>query len=158
MNIEVQKFIKPMLGNACCRQRVGHPCSLWLGFGRRYYHGNEKLAESYYGEWEIGTYYSAWRVIQNNRIVCGSTDSVESANELNDMLQQIDFGQILSLGQPTCFDVRAEFDTGIAVEFLATISDEDESFGILHQPSHTAVQFAVGKGWAIGPSNLPWIG
>ena len=79
---------------------------------------------------------------------------VESVNELDGVVKDFDFGRIVALKQLTDFDVRAEFDTGLAVDFLATISDDDECFGVLYEPGHMAVQFAIGTGWTMGPSNI----
>jgi hypothetical protein len=151
INTQIEKLIEPMMGNRCCRQRVWRPRSLSLGFGEKVYHGNPKLVDDFYGEWEIGTYYCAWRVIKDNRILCGSSDAVDSLDELDAALKRIDFGCIRSLTQPTQFDVRVLFDTGIAVEFLATTSDDDESFHIFC-PQNISVEFSIQEGWTIGKS------
>lgn len=132
------------------------PRSLWLGFGQKLFHQNAKLIDPYYGEWEIGTYYCAWRVTKGGQILCGSTDAVDSIEELDFAIKKIAFGRILSLVQSSTFDIRAEFDTGVAIDFLATISDEAECFGILHGPGNLAVEFTIAQGWASGPLDLPW--
>src|SRR6185369_4583727 len=80
---EVKDFLKPIIGKRCCRQRVSEPRAIHIGLGEKIYHGNSKLLDEYYGEWEIGTYYSAWRVLKEGRIICGSDDLVDSADELN---------------------------------------------------------------------------
>jgi hypothetical protein len=154
MNAQVEDAIRLMLGKRCCRQRVWRPRTLSLGFGDKVYHGNPKLVDTFYGEWEIGTFYCAWRVTQQDRILCGSTDAVDSLDELDAALKRIDFGCIQSLTQPTQFDVRAEFDTGIAVEFLATTSDDDECFHI-YCPQSICVTFSIQEGWTIGRSDKP---
>jgi hypothetical protein len=154
---EFREFLKPIFGKACCRQRVSEPRGLRLGFGEKIYHGNPKLIDAYYGDWELGTYYCAWRVIKGGRILCGSDDSVESANELNSAICQIDFGAIQSIEHLSSLDIRLGFDTGIMVDFLATTSDgTDECLGIVHNSSHRAAEFSVEDGWTIGASNLPW--
>ncbi len=123
------------------------------------YHGNPKLTDSYYGEWEIGTYYCAWRVVKDGRILCGSDDSVESADELNTLLKQIEFGAIQSIEQVGSLDIHVGFDTGIMIDFLASTSDgsdSDECLGIIHGPTHRAAEFTVNNGWRIGASNSSW--
>ncbi len=154
MNALVEDAIRSMLNKRCCRQRVWRPRSLSLGFGEKVYHGNSNLVDAFYGEWEIGTFYCAWRVIYDQKILCGSSDAVDSLDELDAALKQIDFGCIQSLTQPTRFDVRAEFDTGIAVEFLASTSDDDECFHVFG-PQSLHVEFSVLEGWKIGKSNKP---
>lgn len=154
MNVQIENAIRSMFGKACCRQRVWRERSLGLGFGEKVYHGNARLIDTFYGEWEIGTFYSAWRVVKNNTILCGSTDTVDSLDELDSLLKQIDFGHIQSIIQPSKFDIRAEFDTGIAVEFLTTTSDGDESFHIFC-PKNLIVTFSVQEGWVLGRSDKP---
>ena len=154
---QVNEFLKPMFGKPCCKQRVSEPRGLRLGFGEKLYHQNQKLIDPYYGEWELGTYYCAWRVVKAGRVLCGSDDSVESASELNAALASIQFGAILKVEQLGGVDICVSFDTKIAVDFFATTSDEtDECIEIIHSPSHTAVEFTVGSGWLIGASNAPW--
>ena len=47
-----------------------------MGFGARIQHGKPGLKDDYKGEWELGTYGCAWRVIGDGKILCGSDDSV----------------------------------------------------------------------------------
>ena len=111
--------------------------------------------DAYYGEWEIRTYCYAWRVIKNGEILCASSDTVDSIDELNSVLKRIKLGCIVSLEQLTNLDVRVGFDTGIAVDFLATVSDEDEGV-VIFFPEDKCIEFTAGSGWTIGPSNKPW--
>jgi hypothetical protein len=154
MTAQIEEMIKPMIGQRCCRQRVWRQRSLNLGFGEKIYHHNPKLIDTFYGEWEIGTYYCAWRVVKENKIICGSGDAVDSLDELNSTLQRIDFDRIESLTQSTQFDVRAEFDTGMVIEFLATISDDDECFHLFF-PQSICAAFSIQEGWRIGRSDSP---
>jgi hypothetical protein len=154
MDREVKASIKPMLGKLCCNKRVWSFKSLALGFGKKVHHG-KKLVDSFYGEWEIRTYCYAWRVIKNGKILCGSQDAVDSVDELTTVLKPIKFGHVISLEQMTNFDVRVAFDTGVAVDFLAAVSDEDEGLNIFC-PENKVIEFTVGGGWRIGSSDKPW--
>jgi len=100
--------------------------SLSLGFGAE--GRTSELAKKTCREWEIGTYYSAWRVVRDGIVLCGSQDAVDSIDELNVALGRVELGRFVSLRQPSDLDVRIEFDNGIVVDILSTISDEDESF------------------------------
>jgi len=156
MDRKAKALIKPMLGKVCCKKRVWSFKSLTLGFGKKVRHGHgEKLVDVFYGEWEIRTYSYAWRVIKNGKIVCGSGDAVDHVNELTAVLKRIKFGRIISLEHLTNLDVRVAFDTGIAVDFLAAVSDVDEGLYIFC-PENTMVTFTIGSGWKIGPSDKPW--
>jgi hypothetical protein len=152
----IQEFVEPMFGQVCCRQRVWKPRSLWFGFGEKLYHNDKNLIDSHYGEWEMGTYYGGWKIIKDNRLLCGSDDLTKSVYDLDKAVEQIDFGRIIALRQPTKFDVQAEFDTGIKVDFLSTSIEDDECFGILNGNAHIAVEFAMANGWSMGRSDRPW--
>jgi hypothetical protein len=154
---QLREFLKPIFGKACCRQRVSAPRGLRLGFGDKVFHGNPRLVDAYYGEWEIGTYYCAWRVLQGDRVICGSSDSVESINELDAAIRQITFGAIQSIEHITPLDVRVRCDSGILIDFLTTTSDgTEECLGIIHNSTHRAAEFTLDHGWRMGASNLPW--
>jgi hypothetical protein len=155
MDRKIKALIQPMLGKLCCKKRVWSFKSLSLGFGKKVYHDNKlKLVDAFYGEWEIRTYSYAWRVIKNGKILCGSGDAVDHVNELTAVLKRIKFGRIISLEQLTNLDVRVAFDTGIAVDLLAAVSDEDEGITIFC-PDNKCIQFTVGNGWKIKSSNKP---
>jgi hypothetical protein len=151
----IPKMIDPMFGQSCCRKRVSEWKRISLGFGQEVYHNKPKMVDSFYGEWEIGSYFSAWRIVQNEKIICGSNDAVESIEELDIAVKRIDFGRILSLKMSSSgIDIRAEFDTGVALEFLSTRSGDDESFQMF-LPENICVTFGVSSGWLMGKSNKP---
>jgi len=152
----VQTLIEPLLGKLCCRKQVGYRESLSIGFGSKIPHQNRlKSRDDYYGEWEIGTYNSAWRVIHRGKILCGSHDIVDSIKEHDAAFNRIELRRLVSVQQLTDMDIRLVFDLGITIDFLATTRDEDEWFHIFcHQGKY--IEFTVGKGCTIGPSNTPW--
>jgi hypothetical protein len=154
MNNDVTKLVEKLVGKCCSRKEVGRMRSLSLGFGSEV-PSPIKLDQKIYREWEIGTYRSAWRVIRGGTVVCGSQDAVDSIDELNLALARIELGRFVSLQSVGDLDVRVNLDSGIAVDFLATASDEDESFHIFC-PGERFVEFAVRGGWRTGPSDRPW--
>jgi hypothetical protein len=157
MSSHIEEFLKPMFGKPCCRQRVWRYRSLHLGFGKKIFHG-KKLVDTYYGEWEIGTYSWSWRILKNEKILCSSGDTINSVDALNAVVEKIDFGRIVGLKQLTDLDVRAEFDTGLAVDFIKTIKDEDEFFHIFYgpkgrrKPGNMVIKFSIGTGWTMEPA------
>ena len=90
-------------------------------------------------------------------ILCGSNDAADSIEALNAVLGRIELGGLASLRTLGDLDVNVEFDSGIAVDFLATISDGDECFHIFC-PDKVYVEFSVSGGWKIGKSDIPWSG
>lgn len=153
MKTNILEALQPLLiGKKCCRVKVGASKSLSMGFGEKVYHNNDKLDDAYYGEWEIGTYYCAWRVIKNNKIICGVSDPAESIEELNSEINRITFGSIVSIAKLSDIDVQLKFDNGIFVDFLATISDEDEYFHIFC-PDNVYIELSFDGKWSMGKSN-----
>ena len=155
MNSEVLSIIKSIFGKQCCSARVGAYRSLSFGFGERVFHNNPKLEYDYYGEWEIGTYYCAWRIMKADKILCGVSDTVDSIEELNRNIQSIEFGAFTSLSNLSNIDVRLETDSGIIVDFLPTIRDEDEYFHIFG-PNNVYIELSPGGVWSVGRSDTPW--
>ena len=88
-------------------------------------------------------------------MLCGSQDSADSVGDLNSALSRIEFGRFALLRQFTNLDVRVEFDNGLAVDFLATVSDEDECFHIFC-PEGLYIEFSVVGGWKVGETNKAW--
>ena len=154
MNNEVMGLIDQVIGKPCTRKEVGRMRSLSLGFGAEV-RSAIQLNEAVYREWEIGTYSSAWRIIRDGVVLCGSQDAVGSVEERNVALARIELGKFASLRQPTLLDVSVEFDNGFSVDFLATTSDEDEIFHMFC-PGALYLEFSVRGGWKTGPADKPW--
>ena len=154
MKATIREHIEQVIGQMCCRQHIGDHRSLRLGFGE-IVRVKTARGEADYGKWEIGTYHCAWRIIHDQKIVCGSQDVVESIDELRRAISVIKWGRCSAIRQLTDMDVRVEFDNGVFVDILATISDEDE---VLHLfcPDKVVVTFSIPDGWVAGPSDKPW--
>lgn len=155
MNTDVYEVINGMVGQPCCRKHIGRMRSLSLGFGGAIPH-KTPVGQAIYGEWEVGTYRSAWRIVQRGRILCGSQDVVDSIEDLNLELGRIEIGRFVALRQFTDLDVRVECNDGMFIDFLAAISD-DECFHIFC-PGQRYVEFTAGSGWKVGVSDKPWTG
>ena len=154
MKKEILNAITSIYGKKFCRVRVGRSKSLSMGFGEKKFHNKPILSDKYYGEWEIGTYYGSWRIIKNNKIILGSTDSKDDLDYLNKKIKKIKFGEIVSITNISAFDVRVEFNNNLIVDFITLFSDDDEYFHIFI-PDHGVVRFKKGS-WVVGKSNVPW--
>ena len=148
-NNVVQPAIADLIGKDCCRQRVGRMRSLSLGFGKKIPHGKARLVDDFYGEWEIGTYLAAWRVVHDGRILCGSQDIVDSVPELDERLSKIKFGRIKTISVFSKFDIRINFDGEKYLDFLGSGSDDDELFHIFC-PESMHIEYSISGGWKIG--------
>jgi hypothetical protein len=148
MNNEIARTIEKIVGQPCTRKAVGRMKSLSLGFG------GKTQPDKNYRVWECGTYNCAWRVVCDGKVLCGSQDPLD-LNEFNALLEGLDFGRFASIENLNRLDMRVNFDTGVAIEFITTFGDDDESFHIFG-PEHIFIKFSVKSGWGIGPSDKPW--
>ena len=137
-----------LVGKPCCRQRVGEWRSLSIGFGEKVPHGSSKKIDPFYGEWEIGTYSSAWRIVRDGQILCASKDLVDSTEELDEKLQRIPLGTIVGVQALHQFDISVKLTDGVSIEFICVSTDDDEMFHIFG-PNRLYVEYKYAKGWNI---------
>ncbi len=147
----VQPAIAGLIGKACCRQRVGRMQSVSLGFGEKIPHGKSRLVDDFYGEWEIGTYSAAWRIVQEGTILCGSRDVVDSLGELDERLRKIKIGRIQTINPLSKLDIRVCFDDAMHIDFLGTASEPDELLHIFC-PGNLYIEYSILSGWKVGDS------
>jgi hypothetical protein len=151
----IEAVVKGLFGLPCCRRRVGRRRSVSFGFGSERFHGDPKLPDGFYGEWEIGTYYAAWRVVQAGKVLCGSEDVVDSVEGLNDRLGLVELGRPVGIQMLSEFDVRLSLDENTDLDFLGTLSEADEHIVHIFGPDDLYVEYAVETGWEIGTSAEP---
>ena len=144
---KILEIINPMFGLKCCRAGIASYKSLSLGFGKKVFHNNPKLDSPYFGEWEIGTYNTAWRILQDDKILLGKTDSFDYP-EMDAKLEKIKFGEIISINELSKFDVRVEMTNNMFIDFFGTISYSDEIFHIFCPDKHCIELFSNGR-WGI---------
>ncbi len=143
-------LLQKLKGKSCTLQRVGSDRSLFIGFGEIDNSGAKPHANV-----EFGTYDCAWRVSQEGKVICGSGDVVDEVIELEDCLSMVDLGCFSDLKLLTEFDVRLEFLTGVFIDVMCTISDDDEVLHVFF-PDNEVLTFQPQVGWRFGRSDEPW--
>jgi|LSQX01.2.fsa_nt_gb hypothetical protein len=155
----LQSLVRPMLGLPFCRVKVGEFFSLSIGLGKMIpsplLHSGRRLNTNFYGEWELGSYFSSWRVIRRSEILYSGTRNMDTENELNKRLAGFEFGYLKSIGQLSEWDVRVESTNDLYVDFMG-VDSCDETFHVFC-PNNVSVVFKSGVGWFVGPSNQPWV-
>lgn len=151
-SIDILPIITGLIGQTCCRKRVGRMRSLSLGFGKEIPQSNPRLIDAFYGEWEIGTYTATWRIVHDGAILCGSQDVVENLAELDQRLSQIEIGRIKMIETTSKFDVCVNFEGGLSIDFLGATSENDEIFHVFC-PSNTYLEYSIAGGWKKGVSS-----
>jgi len=148
MQDQLSAVIADLKGKLCCCQRVGEHRSLRLGFGERVTRSKMKVRDPFVGEWQIGTYAAAWRIVQNDRIILGSMNPADSCADLDADLEKIQFGPVLNIETSSRFCVRVSLEDGVFIDFMAASSEESEIFFILH-PDGSDIEYRCATGWQI---------
>lgn len=143
---EVSNFLQSLVGKECCRQRVGSYAKLSLGFGKKIYHQKINHLDNFYGEWELGSYRAAWRIICQDKIILASKDLFSEDITLDDKLQQIKLGRIEYISISHYFDIKVQLDNATTIEFLCCSSDNDDIFHIMNT-TESYLGFQPIKGW-----------
>jgi hypothetical protein len=151
---KIAEVLKSLVLQPVCRANITSPMSLNLGFGNKVFHGKKHLANAYYGEWEVGTYYCSWRILRNGAMLLASNDPSKVISDLNAELGRVDFGVLERIDQFSEYDVRIHFSSGIDVEILATMRG-DEIFHVFC-PNKDYVEFSNPKGWLLTKSDVPF--
>lgn len=147
---DVKELLQSQAGQVCSIKRIGSNRSLFIGFGDVETSGIQPHARM-----EIGSYDCSWRVIRQDEVICGKDDAVDRLSELQDALLKIDFGGFVDINQISEFDIRVGTSTGVCVDILCTISDDDETLHIFF-PDKQVLTFQATKGWRLGRSDEPW--
>lgn len=153
MNAEIKKILKTLIGKKPSYVRVGNFRSLSIGFGRMIKSKDDRKKFDY-AEWDVGSYRSFWRILDGNRILF-LKDAEHDVNSLNEAVNGIEFGNLLGFEMLTPIDVRLKFDSGVQIDFIAAIQDEDEYFHVFC-PENKYIELAPGGIWTIGKSNMSW--
>jgi hypothetical protein len=159
---KMRKLIESLIGQRCCRKQIGYRRSLSVGFGEKVPNHNPKTHGNYYGEWEIGAYESAWRIMQNGEIICASHDASSSLTpedppDIDKAFREINFGRLLSIRKRNEFDFEIKFDSGISIDLFGASSNADDGdFFHIFCPNKRVILFKAGVGWFVGPSDKPW--
>jgi hypothetical protein len=124
---KMRLLIQPLIGLRCCRKQIGYRRSLSVGFGKKIPHDNLKARDRFYGEWEIMTYDSEWRVIRDGVILCASHDTTTSLDpnhppDLDRAFQRIPFGRLSSIRKKNTWDMKITFDSGISIDLFGAAS------------------------------------
>jgi hypothetical protein len=132
-----------------------------MGFGKRIQHNNPKARDRYYGEWEVGTYESAWRVIRSGKIICASHDASDSNTpenppDIDRTFRRINFGRLLSIQKINKWDFELKFDFDLSINLFGASSDKDDEFFHIFFPENKCLVFESGEGWFYGDSDKPW--
>lgn len=152
--MKLDMLLTDLIGLPCCRTHVGRGKSLSLGFGAKVYQNDPQLEVPYYGEWEIGTYRAAWRVMKNKRIVIGSGDP-GTPDELTRDLEAHNLGGFSKIELLSDLDILVSLESGHTIQFIAAAHDLEEPFFHIFMPGHMHLGLYAEGHWIHSRSDKP---
>lgn len=151
MSNDIIYQLQQIVGLEVVRLFVGRDLSFFIGFGELV-SVKSVLGIASHGKWEFGTYRSAWRIVQGQKIVCAVRDIDDSIDDLRERAASLNLGRFKKIENLSNFDIRLSLDNDLYIDFMSAASDEDECLCIFC-PEHIAISFSSLAGWTIGRSD-----
>ena len=150
---QILPLIKPSFGEECCRKRVGYYYSFAIDFGQKIYHNQKRNVDPFYGEWQFRTYNRMWRIVKDDKIILEGQNNSGTNDDVDDALQQIEFGRLINVLVNNANDLVLELDDGLSIEFISC-QKEDEVCSIF-LPNERCLAFNNDLSWEYERSDLP---
>ncbi|MDR1148290.1 MAG: hypothetical protein LBK66_06620 [Spirochaetaceae bacterium] len=113
-----------------CRVEVDPYKNLHVGLGKKVKNLCKNSRVEYYGEWEIGTYISAWRIVKEGKLISGSRQIVEDTDIETQKIAPLFNEKFITMMELNEYDIRLIFSGDLIVDFFFC-SDSDEFLHIL---------------------------
>lgn len=152
---EILPLLAGSMGSVCSRKRVRFGNSISIGFGNKIFHNKPKMVDPFYGEWSFSCYHKLWRILQGNKVILEGLNDLYDYEEIDSILQQIDFGRLVEVTVVDTLDIAILLDNGIRIEFLACI-EENDTLEVFLPHNKILVYYANQGGWEYGRIDLPW--
>lgn len=144
------EILNKMLGQSFCYAEIGYSGAFKIGLGNRIFYDHPRLSHLFHGEWDIITISSAWRIIKDEKIICGSYDFLE---ENESKFNTLVFGILLNINCTPPYGLALSFSSGIRIEYWNQ-SATDNSLEIL-APNNTYLELDHKGIWKESCSNIP---
>lgn len=147
MKSEISKLAEKIGEKRICRVQIFHNGDISIGVGDKIKHGNAKLRDDYYGEWEIGTFHRNWVMLDQGAEVCSGSISVYDPTVTEKRIADKLLGErIINIDRIDEIRILVECSNEIAFEFSSSNDIEDESFHVFC-PDGMVWDFVPFTGW-----------
>jgi hypothetical protein len=133
-----------------CRVEIDPYKNLHVGLGKKVKNQRKNSRVEYYGEWEIGTYISAWRIVKKGKLISGSRQIIEDTNLETQKIAPLFNEKFITMIELNEYDIRLIFSGDLIVDFFFC-SDSDEFLHILGISGDFCVSQLPNK-WICGKS------
>lgn len=112
-----------LIGKECCSIRIGFGSMLRIGIGEKVFYENPKLKGKFHGEWDIISRSCSWRIVKENKILCGDNDDIE---ECSNIVNKLTCGRVKDIFQTFEPDLTIQFDNNIHIEYFSNSLDDNQ--------------------------------
>ena len=134
------------IGLRCCDVQIDSVGTLRFGLGDKVYYSQPKLQGKFHGEWDFLSSCSAWRMLKDQKFICGSLDFREESGHVGGILVG---EQLTGIIKPTPFDLSLIFSNELQVNIFGQ-SGSDGSLEVL-APNDLYLEL-IGGIWSIANS------
>jgi hypothetical protein len=136
----------------CCRVDINRYKNLNIGLGEKVRNECMNSRVEYYGEWEIGTYNAAWRILKNGKFISGSKQQFDDTNIETQKIKLLFNEKFISIIELNEYDIRLIFSGNLIIDFFSC-SNDDEFLHILNVDGNFWVLEFPNK-WRQGKSSI----
>jgi hypothetical protein len=156
--LKLEDVVEPMIGENVLYHRAWKGGCIAIGLGK-IAKRHPRCEALFYAEWEIRTYQSSWRIINNGEVIIAGNDDFHLIEDYMNNLDPVDWGKLTCASQLSRFDNRFCFDSGICLDMLGTVinscaevtDDEiDNAIEVFH-PNEMVFLFDLKSGWKVKP-------
>ena len=149
MNIK-QKIENSIVGLKCIQAKIGYADVVKLDFGKKIYYKHPKLQEKYYGEVSVSIETFNWRILNEQNVICGSSDNYKNAeNGLSNLIGQ----KVIEI-ETKPNDLKIRFDNNLElIAYKSTVEKDDLVFLDIENSNGIHNFIYTGTEWEIYVNN-----
>jgi hypothetical protein len=138
----IPEQVKIMQGLKCCLASIGYGDVFKIEFGQRMYYDEKR----FHGEWSLVTYSCGWRVMKDEKILCGYYDAYETSDKIVRILE----GRILKeILQPTKYDLSLIFDNNYRADFWGQTNYKNHHSLFVYGPQEQYFELRNDGSWSV---------
>ncbi len=134
--------IRVITGLKCCLSGVGYPHTFKLEFGSKNFFDEKR----FHGDWSLMTYSCGWRLMKDEKILCGYYDDAETSDKVVKILE----GRILKeMIQSSKYDISLIFDNNYRADFWGQTNFKNHHSLFIYGPHDQYYEFRNNGSWSV---------
>lgn len=136
MKSVMPEILSSLIGLKCNEVKIDDEGDLMLEFEEKAHD-----CEASFNHWKFQTGSCSWRIVENEKILCGLNDGKTYSSVFNNLKEQ----KLISIERISYNDISFIFKGGLEIQLLSQSRDK-ECFSII-APSKECVSFSSAGGW-----------